>query len=94
MAAAMIIAVGVMPVFAKAVGDFVDRPPSMKIPALSFLLLIGVMPIAEGRGRHVEKGYVNFAPAFSLLVEVLNMRFRKKQKPVDLRGSTTKIRPA
>ncbi|HZE95869.1 MAG TPA: TerC family protein [Planctomycetota bacterium] len=88
MAAAMVIAVGVMLVFAKAVGDFVNRHPSMKILALSFLLLIGVMLIAEGCGQHVEKGYIYFAMAFSLLVEVLNMRFRKKHKPVHLRGAT------
>ncbi|MBV8879094.1 MAG: TerC family protein [Planctomycetaceae bacterium] len=91
MATAMIVAVGVMLVFAKAVGDFVNRHPSMKILALSFLLLIGVMLIAEGWGQHVEKGYIYFAMAFSLLVEVLNMRFRKKQKPVHLRGGTQRI---
>jgi predicted tellurium resistance membrane protein TerC len=88
MAAAMVIAVIVMLIFARAVGDFVNRHPSMKILALSFLLLIGVMLISEGWGQHVEKGYIYFAMAFSLLVEVLNMRFRKKQKPVDLRGAS------
>jgi len=88
MAVAMVIAVCVMLVFAGAVGDFVNRNPSMKILALSFLLLIGVMLIAEGAGQHVSKGYIYFAMAFSLLVEVLNMRFRKKQKPVHLRGET------
>jgi predicted tellurium resistance membrane protein TerC len=88
MATAMVIAVGVMLLFAGAVGDFVNRHPSMKILALSFLLLIGVMLIAEGAGQHVSKGYIYFAMAFSLLVEVLNMRFRKKQKPVDLHGAT------
>jgi len=88
MAVAMVIAVCVMLVFAGAVGDFVNRHPSMKILALSFLLLIGVMLIAEGAGQHVSKGYIYFAMAFSLLVEVLNMRFRKKQKPVHLRGET------
>jgi predicted tellurium resistance membrane protein TerC len=95
MAAAMIIAVGVMLVFAKAVGDFVNRHPSMKILALSFLLLIGVMMIAQGWGQHVGKGYITFAMAFSLIVDVFNMRFRKKQKPMDLRGATGKyLKPA
>jgi predicted tellurium resistance membrane protein TerC len=84
MAAAMIIAVGVMLASATAIGGFVNRHPSMKILALSFLLLIGVMLVAEGFGQHINKGYIYFAMAFSLLVELLNMRFRKKQKPVHL----------
>jgi predicted tellurium resistance membrane protein TerC len=86
MAAAMVIAVGVMLVFAGGIGSFVNRHPSMKILALSFLLLIGVMLVAEGMGGHVSKGYIYFAMAFSLLVELLNMRFRKKQAPVHLHG--------
>ena len=86
MAAAMVIAVGVMLVFAGGIGSFVNRHPSMKILALSFLLLIGVMLMAEGVGGHVSKGYIYFAMAFSLLVELLNMRFRKKQAPVHLHG--------
>jgi len=84
MVAAMIVAVGVMLAFAGWIGDFVNRHPSMKILALSFLLLIGVMLIAEGTGSHIEKGYVYFAMAFSLGVELLNMRFRAKQMPVAL----------
>jgi len=91
MAVAMVIAVVVMLIFAGAVGDFVNRHPSMKILALSFLLLIGVMLIAEGAGQHVSKGYIYFAMAFSLLVEILNMRFRKKQKPVQLHGGTQRF---
>jgi predicted tellurium resistance membrane protein TerC len=83
---AMVIAVGVMLVSARAIGDFVNRHPSMKILALSFLLLIGVMLIAEGMGQHVSKGYVYFAMAFSLLVELFNMRFRKKTRPLALHG--------
>ena len=95
MSAAMVLAVGVMLVFAGNVGDFVNRHPSMKILALSFLLLIGVMLIAEGVGEHVSKGYIYFAMAFSLLVEVLNMRLRKKQKPVALHGGTQRfIKPS
>jgi predicted tellurium resistance membrane protein TerC len=84
MIVAMVIAVGVMLVFAQAIGDFVNRHPSMKILALSFLLLIGVMLIAEGMGQHVGKGYIYFAMAFSLGVELINMRLRKKTRPVEL----------
>ena len=80
MMAAMIIAVGVMFVFANVVSDFVNRHPSMKILALSFLLLIGVLLTADAFGHHVNRGYVYFAMAFSLLVELMNMRFRKKSK--------------
>jgi len=85
MVIAMIIAVGVMLVFAGRIGDFVNRHPSMKILALSFLLLIGVMLTAEGMGQHVGKGYIYSAMAFSLAVELLNMRMRKKTSaPVTL----------
>ena len=85
MVAAMILAVGVMLVFAGPVGDFVERHPTMKMLALSFLILIGVMLVAEGLGRHIEKGYIYFAMAFSLLVELLNMRVRKaRSAPVRL----------
>jgi predicted tellurium resistance membrane protein TerC len=78
MVIAMIIAVGVMLVTAAAISDFVDRHPSVKILALSFLLLIGVMLVAEGSGRHFEKEFVYAAMAFSLFVEMLNMRYRKR----------------
>ncbi len=85
MIAAMVIAVGVMLVFAGAVGAFVERHPTMKMLALSFLLLIGVMLVAEGLGRHIEKGYVYFAMAFAFGVELLNMRVRRAQaSPVAL----------
>jgi predicted tellurium resistance membrane protein TerC len=84
MAAAMIVAVLVMLVSAGAVSGFVNRHPSVKILALSFLLLIGVMLVAEGLSQHISKGYIYSAMAFSLLVELLNMRFRKKQQPVHL----------
>jgi predicted tellurium resistance membrane protein TerC len=82
--AAMVIAVVVMLVSAKSIGGFINRHPSMKILALSFLLLIGVMLVVEGLGRPMPKGYIYFAMAFSLIVELLNMRFRRKQKPVAL----------
>ena len=85
MVVAMITAVLVMLVFARSIGGFVERHPSVKILALSFLLLIGVMLVAEGMGQHVGKGYIYSAMGFSLLVELLNMRFRKKrQAPVTL----------
>ena len=80
MITAMVIAVGVMFAFAGVVAEFVDRHPSMKILALAFLLLIGVLLTADAFGHHINRGYVYFAMAFSLLVELMNMRFRKKTK--------------
>lgn len=84
MATAMVIAVGVMLLFASAIGNFVQRHPSMKILALSFLLLIGVMLFAEGMGQHINKGYIYFAMVFSLGVECLNMLWRKRRAPLTL----------
>ncbi|MDP2313492.1 MAG: TerC family protein [Pseudomonadota bacterium] len=84
MATAMIVSVIVMLKFAKPIGDFVERHPSMKILALSFLLLIGVLLVAEGFGEHVGKGYIYFAMAFALGVELVNMRVRKNLAPVHL----------
>ena len=80
MVTAVIIAIGVMLIFAKQIGDFVNKYPSMKILALSFLLLIGVLLTAEGLGQHMNKGYIYFAMAFALMVELINIRFRKKQE--------------
>lgn len=82
MITAVVIAVGIMMVFSAPVGDFVNRHPSMKILALSFLLLIGVMLAADGLGQHVSKGYIYSAMTFSLFVEVLNMRYRRKESLV------------
>jgi predicted tellurium resistance membrane protein TerC len=76
---AMVLSMLVMLVSAGAVSEFVNRHPSVKILALSFLLLIGVMLVAEGAGSHVDKGYIYVAMAFSLLVEMLNLRYRKKR---------------
>ncbi len=84
MVVAMVVAVGVMLAFSGYIGDFVNRHPTMKILALSFLLLIGVMLMAEGMGQHIGKGYIYFAMAFSLAVELLNMRVRKTSDPVTL----------
>ncbi len=77
MVVAMLVSVGVMLAAAGAIGGFVNRHPTIKILALSFLLLIGVMLVAEGWGAHVDKAYIYFAMAFSLLVELLNMRARR-----------------
>jgi len=84
MIAAIVVAVLVMMLFAKAIGEFVDAHPTIKMLALSFLLLIGVMLIADGLGHHVPKGYIYFAMAFSLLVEILNMKAGQRAKPVEL----------
>ena len=74
---AIVIAVGVMMFAAKAIGDFVDNHPTIKMLALSFLILVGVALIAEGFDLHIPKGYIYFAMAFSLAVEMLNIRLRK-----------------
>lgn len=84
MVVAMVISVVIMLVFAGTIGDFVNRHPTMKILALSFLILIGVMLVAEGMGQHIGKGYIYFAMAFSLLVELINLRVRKTAEPVTL----------
>jgi predicted tellurium resistance membrane protein TerC len=84
MVVAMVIAMVVMLVSVGAVSGFVERHPSVKILALSFLLLIGVMLVAEGTGSHVNKGYIYSAMAFSLFVELLNIRFRKRHRPIPL----------
>jgi predicted tellurium resistance membrane protein TerC len=85
MIAAMVVSMLVMLMFAGAVGDFVERHPTVKMLALSFLILIGVMLTAEGLGQHINKGYIYFAMAFSLGVEMLNLRERRG-KAVHLRG--------
>jgi predicted tellurium resistance membrane protein TerC len=88
MIAAVMIAVGVMMLFAGAISDFIERHPTMKMLALSFLLLIGVVLVADGFGQHVSKGYIYFAMAFSLFVEILNIRIRRtKAEPVHLHQS-------
>ena len=84
MIAAVVIAVGVMLVSAGAVGGFVERHPTVKMLALSFLLLIGVSLIAEGAGQHLSKGYIYFAMGFSVFVEMINLRVRAKAAPVHL----------
>ena len=86
MVAAIVAAVLVMMLFARAVGDFVGRHPTIRMLALAFLLMIGVMLVVEGTGNHVPKGYIYFAMAFSLFVEILNMKAGSRgAKPVELR---------
>ncbi|MBI2511681.1 MAG: TerC family protein [Opitutae bacterium] len=84
MIAAVILAMGVMLFAAGSISDFVNKHPTLKILALSFLLLIGTSLIAEGMGFHIPKGYVYFAMAFSFAVEMLNLKLRKKAQPVTL----------
>lgn len=81
---AIMAAVGVMMYSSRGISDFVDRHPTIKILALSFLVLIGVTLMVEGFGLHIPKGYIYFAMAFSVSVEMLNLRMRKKTAPVRL----------
>ena len=84
MIAAVVVAVAFMMVFAGPISRFVERHPTVKMLALSFLLLIGVTLIAEGFEQHISKGYIYFAMAFSIMVEMLNLKLRSKAKPVQL----------
>ena len=86
MVLAVIIAVIVMMVSSKSISNFVEKHPTVKMLALSFLLLIGVSLIAEGLEQHIPKGYIYFAMAFSVFVEMLNLKMRAKRKPVELRN--------
>ena len=90
MIAAVVVSILFMMAFAAPIGAFVQKHPTVKMLALSFLLLIGVTLIAEGFDQHIPKGYIYFAMAFSVLVEILNMRLRKnKSAPVHLRDAYT-----
>ncbi len=82
---AVILAVGVMLVSAGPISDFVERHPTVKMLALSFLLLIGMSLVAEGFEQHIPKGYIYFAMGFSIFVEMVNLRVRSKAQPVHLR---------
>ena len=82
MIAAVVASVGLMMLFAKGIGEFVSNHPTIKMLALAFLVVVGVVLMAEGLGHHVPKGYIYFAMAFSLGVELLNIRFRKRAKKV------------
>jgi len=85
---AVLIAAGVMLVFSRAVSQFVERHPTMKMLALAFLILIGVALVTDGFGKHIEKGYIYFAMSFSFFVELLNTRLRSRAEPVQLRHSS------
>ena len=87
MIAAVIIAVIVMMLAAGGISNFVNNHPTVKMLALSFLLLIGVSLLAEAFEQHIPKGYVYFAMAFSVLVEMLNLRVKSKTKPVQLHNT-------
>jgi predicted tellurium resistance membrane protein TerC len=94
MVAAVVIAVGVMMLAAGAISDFVEKHPTVKMLALSFLLLIGVSLIAEGFHQHIPKGYIYFAMGFSVFVEMINLRIRARRQghsaaPVELRQRYT-----
>jgi predicted tellurium resistance membrane protein TerC len=89
MIAAVVISIGAMMLFAAPIGGFVQRHPTVKMLALSFLLLIGVMLLAEGFHQKIPKGYIYFAMAFSVVVEILNMRLRRKAEPVHLHNPYT-----
>ena len=80
MVLAVVVAVGVMMVAAKPVADFVEHRPTVKMLALSFLILIGVALVADGLGRHIPKGYIYFAMAFAVAVEMLNLRMRARMR--------------
>jgi predicted tellurium resistance membrane protein TerC len=86
MIAAVVLAVGFMLIFAGGISHFVERHPTVKMLALAFLVLIGVNLVAEATGQHIPKGYTYFAMAFSVMVEMLNIKLRKNaEKPVQLR---------
>jgi predicted tellurium resistance membrane protein TerC len=85
MVTAVVLAVGVMMISAGAVGGFVSKHPTVKMLALSFLLLIGMALVADGAGFHIPKGYIYFAMGFSVFVEALNIRVRRVSRPVQLR---------
>jgi predicted tellurium resistance membrane protein TerC len=87
MISAVVASVALMMVFAKPIGQFVSEHPTVKMLALSFLVVVGMVLVAEGFDHHVPKGYVYFAMAFSLTVELLNIRLRKRGTPASLHGS-------
>jgi predicted tellurium resistance membrane protein TerC len=89
MVLAVVVAVGVMLVSSGTISDFVDRHPTVKMLALSFLLLIGVSLMAEGFDQHIPKGYIYFAMGFSIFVEMINLRVRAKAQPVQLHSPYT-----
>ncbi|HEY7193628.1 MAG TPA: TerC family protein [Gemmatimonadales bacterium] len=94
MIVAVALAVGVMMFAAAPISTFVHRHPTVKMLALSFLLMIGVALIADGLGQHIRKAYIYFAMGFSVMVEMLNLRVRARSRPVELREAYTAEVPA
>ena len=86
MITAVVVAVGIMMFSAKPIGDFVMRHPTVKVLALSFLLMIGLALVSDGVGFHIPKGYIYFAMGFSIFVEMINLRLRPAHAPVKLHG--------
>jgi predicted tellurium resistance membrane protein TerC len=86
---AVVVAVVVMLLSSAAIGDFVERHPTVKMLALSFLILIGVSLLGEGFGQHIPKGYIYFAMGFSVFVEMINLRIRSHAEPVQLHQKYT-----
>ena len=86
MIAAVVMAVGVMLFAAKPISDFVNRHPTVKMLAFSFLILVGAVLVIESSHRHIPKGYIYFAMAFAIGVEMLNLKMRKRGPPVHLHG--------
>ncbi len=93
MIAAVVLAVAVMTVSAEPISAFVNRHPTVKVLALSFLLLIGVSLVGDGLGMHIPKGYIYFAMAFSVFVEMINLRVRTRGTPVHLHQAYVKQKP-
>ncbi|MBN2043495.1 MAG: TerC family protein [Anaerolineales bacterium] len=93
MIAAVVIAVIIMLLSVDTISDFISQHPTIKILALSFLLLIGFSLSAEGLGQHIPKGYIYFAMGFSIFVEFLNLRLSQRQEPVTLRGTVHPPKP-
>ncbi len=93
MVVAVVVAVGIMMMSAGAVSEFVQQHPTVKVLALSFLMLIGMSLVGEGLGQHIPKGYIYFAMGFSVFVEMINLRVRKRGVPVDLHEPYTSDPP-
>ena len=92
MICAIVLTVGVMLFAARPIGEFVDRHPTIKMLALAFLIVVGLALVADGLGFHIPKGYIYFAMAFSIVVEMLNLRMRAKRAPVKLRKPDEPLR--
>ena len=92
MVAAVVVAVLFMMAFATPISAFVDRHPTIRMLALSFLILIGISLVGEGLDFHIPKGYIYFAMAFSVMVEMLNLRLRKVSEPVALHGALEELK--